>query len=77
MSAVRSSLENLHNAIVKLESAVGIMEESRMGEQRDMFSIAPSNENGTQKILDGGVIASRLDNAIEKVEKLLKDGSNG
>lgn len=77
MSPVRSSIENLHNAIMRLEGAVTEMEESRMGEQRDMFSAPASNENGNGKAMDNSLIASRLDNAIAKVEQLLKDGSNG
>lgn len=76
MSIVRSSIENLHSAIMRLESAVTNMEETRMGEQRDMFAAAPSNENAS-KSMDSSLIAKRLDNAIEKVEQLLRDGSNG
>lgn len=77
MSVVRSSIENLHSAIVKLENAVNVMEETRVGEQPDMFSVSPSNENGSDKVIDGSIIARRLDTAIERVEKLLRDGSNG
>lgn len=78
MSAVRSSIENLHNAIMRLDSALTDLEENRKGEQRDMFAAPASNENGSDdNSADNSVIAKRLDNAIEKVEQLLKDGSNG
>lgn len=76
MSVLRSSIENLHRSIMNLETAVSQAEENSVGQQRDMFSVAPSNENST-KTIDGSVIAKRLDNAISKVEELLKDGSNG
>lgn len=73
---MRSSIENLHKAIMRLEGAVTDMEETRLGEQRDMFAAPPSNENAS-KSMDNSLIAKRLDNAIEKVEQLLRDGSNG
>ena len=75
MSVLRSSIENLHSKIVKLENAVVQLEGSMQGQQRDMFSAAPSNENGAQNV-DKKAISVRLDSAIEKVEQLLKDGTS-
>lgn len=73
MSAVRYALENLHAVIGNLERSVEGLENSRLGEQRDMFQMA-SNENGLDKA-KGEAIAQRLDSAIEKVEKILKETS--
>ncbi|MAE50250.1 MAG: hypothetical protein CMH27_00400 [Micavibrio sp.] len=71
MSTIRAALENLNSVIGTLEQSVDMMEQARKGEQRDMFA-APSNENGKNTI-DKEAVAKRLDNAIEKVEKLLGD----
>ncbi len=73
MSAIHSALENLHTVIGNLERSVDTLEMTRVGEQRDMFQ-QPSNENGLDKA-KGVMIAQRLDSAIEKVERLLKETS--
>ena len=73
MSALKSSMEHLHSRIIELEKVVGGLESALEGQQRDMFAAAPSNENNT---VDKAAINKRLDSAIEKVEQLLKDGTN-
>ena len=72
MSALRDALESLNLAILKLEDTAETIEASRRGEQRDMFS-APATSNQNAPGFPSAVVAKRLDSAIEKVEKLLKD----
>ncbi len=73
MSAIRTSLQRLTAALGNLETSVDQLETSVTGVQRDMFATGPSNENGAKASGSENkkVIADRLDNAIEKVEKLL------
>lgn len=75
MSAVRTSLQRLTAAIGSLETSVDMLENAKMGEQRDMFAAPVSNENANEAKLAASqnkkAMADRLDTAIEKVEKML------
>lgn len=72
-NAIKSSLSKLDSSLQGLESSVSevakkrsISENAPRAPQSDLFGGAPSN--------DAKALASRLDGAISKVEKLLKDG---
>ncbi|MCD8497877.1 MAG: hypothetical protein LRZ85_07240 [Alphaproteobacteria bacterium] len=71
MNAIKQALERLNASIDTLEFNVDYTMANKPGQQGDMFSSAPavpasaSNQNNV-------VIAQRLDNAIDAVEKLLK-----
>lgn len=75
-AAIKESLSNLNTALQSLEgSASGIQDNlKRVSGKRaptsDLFSVpnAPSNN------IDTAALASRLDGAIAKVEKLLQEG---
>lgn len=71
MSAIHAAMENLQQVVRNLEKSVIILEKNRLGEQRDMFAQA-SNENAVGSI-SSELIAQRLDNAIQKVERLLNE----
>lgn len=73
MSAVKQAMSKLDYVVAKLEGSVEGLEQTLAGQQRDMFS-APSASNGNGQHPQGAVMAQRLDNAIEKVEQLLKEG---
>jgi hypothetical protein len=77
VSAIKHALARLDSAISKLEGAAESYESSLTGAQRDMF-VAPAKPNGMKKQnghdLDSALMARRLDQAIEKVEAILKDG---
>ena len=72
MSALRQAIENLEDAVGKMENSVLSVEGSLTGEQRDMFS-APARKVAVAASLQGAVMAKRLDQAIEKVEQLLSE----
>ncbi len=79
MSAIKHSLAKLDNAVGNLDGAVNGFERIMATRQDDMFGGA-SNENdgdGSGHTIDGAVIAQRLDQAIEKVETILKEGTEG
>lgn len=77
MSAIRQALAKLEGAVGKLEGSVVKLETSMAGQQRDMFG-APvkknGNANGNGHAIQGALFAKRLDQAIEKVEDLLREG---
>ena len=83
MSAIHSSLNNLNNAVQKLETALENKKATNAAAakkgnsaQPDMFASMtagrsnPSNLNPTNVRM----LATRLDNAIDQVEKILKEG---
>ncbi len=80
MSAIRQALAKLEGAVGKLEGNVVKYESALTGQQRDMFG-APiaakkngnANGNGHNADLQGALFAKRLDQAIEKVEDILRD----
>ncbi len=69
MSSVRHALQRLDGVVGKLEGSICDVEQAMSGQQRDMF-VAPSNSNQN----GAAVLAKGLDQAIEKVEKLLEEG---
>ena len=76
-SAIQSSLGNLNRAIQKLEMTAVDLEAAQKakpkksaGPQNDLFAFPSSASNN----VDAAALASRLDGAIAKVEKLLKEG---
>ena len=73
LSVIKQALAKLDTAVGKLDGATHGLEKNGVGQQSDMFN-APSNENENEHTIDGAVIAQRLDQAIEKVETILKDG---
>ena len=69
MSPVKSALQ-------KLEISVAGLERSLLDEQPDMFA-PPSNQNATKRIaptIDTAIVGQKIDNAIDKVEALLREG---
>lgn len=76
MSAIIEALKKLDQSIGKLESNATTLETALAGQQRDMFPDNASNENSesTGTSITKDEIADRLDQAIETVEKLLKEG---
>lgn len=71
MNAIKEALERLNASINTLEFNADVSTSKRQEPQGDMFTAVPpaapppSNQNSA-------VVAQRLDNAIEAVEKLLK-----
>lgn len=75
-AAIKSSLRDLHGAIEGLENTVvEAMAEKKNAEkssQDDLFTLPL--KGGAANDMDPKVLAGRLDSAIEKVEKLLREG---
>lgn len=76
-TAIKSSLTSLHEALQTLEKSAANMQDNLKAAPKaatsgatDLFS-ATSN---TQNDVDAKALASRLDGAIAKVEKLLREG---
>ena len=71
-AAIKSSLSNLDAALGKLETSIATVESNKSSPAKaggDLFSAPrPSND------IDAKALASRLDGAISKVEKLLREG---
>ncbi|MEZ5919575.1 MAG: hypothetical protein R3D66_06700, partial [Alphaproteobacteria bacterium] len=76
VSAMRQAMERLYGAIGYLDNAVGTLERSMAGQQRDMFG-SMSGDTDMPPALDAGeaidpaLIALHLDRVIEKVETVL------
>jgi len=70
-TSIKSSLRNLHGALEKLEDTVVSVSAIKKKAQDDLFSI-PMRPSAND--MDSKAIASRLDSAIAKVEKLLREG---
>lgn len=77
-SAIQSSLGNLNRAIQKLEMTAVDLETAQKAQpkksassQNDLFAF-PSSASSNN--VDAAALASRLDGAIAKVERLLKEG---
>lgn len=74
-SAIKQSLTNLNDALQKLEISASEMQDNIKTKQPqntgvDLFSIPQKSHSD----MDAKAIASRLDGAIAKVEKLLREG---
>lgn len=77
-TAIKSSLTNLHEALLGLEQSAANMQDNLKARAKapasngaDLFSVS---SQGSQNDLDAKALASRLDGAIAKVEKLLREG---
>ena len=75
-AAIKQSINNLYDSIVTLEKEIETKEKQKSAEPKagkkksaDLFSFAPA-----QPAADTSALASRLDGAIAKVEKLLQEG---
>ena len=79
MSAIKSALIKMNTAIDRLDGAVGGIEETLAGQQRDMFVSNNANQNGgaatNGHAVDSAVLAQKLDSAIGKVEEILKESA--
>ncbi|MGB4106773.1 MAG: hypothetical protein WBK55_03135 [Alphaproteobacteria bacterium] len=77
---MRQALAKLEGAVGKLESSAVKLETTMAGQQRDMFGDNAAKKNGSNgngNAMQGALFAKRLDQAIETVEEILKDGSHG
>jgi len=76
-AAIKQSINNLYDSIITLEKEADAKEQERANapqktekkKSADLFSFTPA-----QPTADTKALASRLDGAIAKVEKLLKEG---
>ena len=73
-TAIKQSLTNLNTALQKLEMSASEMQDNLKLKTKsgttDLFSAPMRPQND----IDAKAIASRLDGAIAKVEKLLREG---
>ena len=83
MSAtIRTSLNKLNNAVHKLESAIETRKAAAAAApkktaagQNDLFSAVTASQQPTNmNPMNVRMLAKRLDNAIEQVETILKEG---
>ncbi len=75
MSNIRQALAKLEGAVGKLEGSIVKFEGAMAGQQRDMFGapIKKNGANGNGQAIQGALFAKRLDQAIEKVDDILKE----
>lgn len=80
-AAIRSSLGKLNNAVQKLESALeskkaAPRKSAASAPQNDLFAAVPDSPAGPPALNPANVkmLAKRLDNAIQQVETILKEG---
>ncbi len=71
-AAIKTSLMDLHGAIGNLENSVVSATAQKKKAQEDLFTV-PLKSNAAND-MDPKVLAGRLDSAIAKVEKLLREG---
>ena len=73
-AAIKQSLTSLNTALQKLEMSATEIQDNIQNKPKsgpiDLFSVPPKSNND----IDAKAIASRLDGAIAKVEKLLREG---
>jgi hypothetical protein len=73
-AAIKTSLNNLNQALESLETTAQQAQEKTKNRQKsgapDLFSVPKTSNND----VDAKALASRLDGAIAKVEKLLREG---
>ncbi|MCC6597482.1 MAG: hypothetical protein IT559_01680 [Alphaproteobacteria bacterium] len=74
MPSVQQAIARLNRVMDNLENSVSHVERELAGKQRDMFA-APASPpvvaNGNT--LDAGLVAEKLDQAIERIESALKE----
>lgn len=78
MSVIHTALQRLHASIGNLENAMDGYEDTVIaGQQRDMFAeVSNQNEQKVRVLTEkNDMIAERLDDAIERVEKILQKGA--
>jgi len=75
VSNIRQALAKLEGAVGKLEGSIVKFEGAMAGQQRDMFGapIKKNGANGNGQAIQGALFAKRLDQAIEKVDDILKE----
>jgi hypothetical protein len=80
VSAIQTALNELNSKLIKLEAAVDTQEKKSaehkqavQQHQQDLFTAKAVNGNGKYAV-DPAVLAGKLDMAIDKVEKILKEG---
>ncbi len=73
MSAVQQALSKLTNAIGSLETSLDTFEGNLKGKQRDMFA-APAKPAKVAN-MNSELVAEKLDNAIAKIEAVLKEAN--
>lgn len=72
-AAIKSSLNNLNSVLQNLETSATKLQDNKNNSSKaglDLFSMPSPASND----VDAKALASRLDGAIAKVEKLLRDG---
>jgi len=75
-TAIKSSLVKLHGAIGTLEDSVtsAMARRKDIKKEPDLFSLPLSTNTNAANDIDPKVLAGRLDSAIAKVEKILREG---
>ena len=75
-TAIKESLTDLNTALQKLEMSASELQDNMKSKSQnnaaraDLFSMPQKSQND----IDAKAVASRLDSAIAKVEKLLREG---
>jgi hypothetical protein len=75
-TAIKESLTDLNTALQKLEMSASELQDNMKSKSQnasagsDLFSVPQKPQND----IDAKAVASRLDSAIAKVEKLLREG---
>lgn len=73
-AAIKTSLSRLDQAVGQLESAVVSTEKKAKAPQTDLFGVAAGSQKASvANDVDPKVLANRLDNAISKVEQILRE----
>ncbi len=80
-AAIKSSLSHLNDSLQNLEGSVSRMQDNKKSVTKkkssahDLFSSSmPSGGTTSSNDVDAKALASRLDGAIAKVERLLREG---
>ena len=77
MSAIKHALNKLDSSLRKLEGSMTGLEKQMAGQQRDMFAMQSANaKNGKAANGNNALLTLRLDQAIEKVETILRESAN-
>ena len=73
-ASIKSSLVQLDNAIQYLEDKVVEVKATKKTAQADLFGSGTKSKVDVANDIDPKALAGRLDSAIAKVEKLLREG---